>query len=135
MELFEGQVIQWLGLLRDFRLATAHLAIIVYGERARTTITVCTDHHCAITTPRAAARLAENPAPTMAPAPEAETEEQAEERKQQHEQERKEYEAEQERRTEALESSENAKSSRCTKRSKPEGKSGARIVPQLRAHS
>jgi ParB family chromosome partitioning protein len=73
-------------------------AIIVYGKRAGTTLTVCTDSNCAIHDPRAAARLAENPTPVMPPAPEAETEEQAQERKQQHEQQRKEYEAEQERR-------------------------------------
>jgi ParB family transcriptional regulator, chromosome partitioning protein len=82
--------------------AAAKPAIIVYGKRAGTTITVCTDDHCAIRDPRAAARLAENPAPTMLPALEAETDEQAEERKQQHEQERKEYEAGQERRAEAF---------------------------------
>ena len=77
-------------------------AIIVFGKRAGSAITVCTDNHCAIHDPRAAARLAENPAPTMPPAPEAETDEEAEERKQQHEQEQKEYEAEQERRAEAF---------------------------------
>ncbi len=82
--------------------AAAKPAIIVYGKRAGTTITVCTDNNCAIHDPRAAARLAENPAPTMPSAPEAETEEEAEERRQQHEQERKEYEAEQERRAEAF---------------------------------
>ena len=82
--------------------AAAKAAIIVYGKRAGTTITVCTDNNCAIHDPRAAARLAENAAPTMPPAPEAETEEEAEERRQQHEQERKEYEAEQERRAEAF---------------------------------
>jgi len=82
--------------------ATAKPAIIVYGKRAGTAITVCTDNHCAIHDPRAAARLAENPTPITPPAPEAETDEQAEERKQQHEQERKKYEAEQERRAEAF---------------------------------
>ncbi len=82
--------------------AAAKPAIIVYGKRAGTSITVCTDNHCPIHDPRAAARLAENPAPTMPPSPEAETDEQAEERKQQHKQERKEYEAEQERRAEAF---------------------------------
>ena len=82
--------------------AAAKPAIIVYGKRAGTTITVCTDNNCVIHDPRAAARLAENPAPTMPSAPDAETEEEAEERRQQHEQERKEYEAEQERRAEAF---------------------------------
>jgi len=56
--------------------AAAKPAIIVYGKRAGTSITVCTDNHCAIHDPRAAARLAENPTPTMSPAPEAETDEQ-----------------------------------------------------------
>ena len=80
--------------------AAAKTAIIVYGKRAGTTLTVCTDNNCPIHDPRAAARLAENPTPIMPTAPEAETEEQAEERKQQHEQQRKEHEAEQERRAE-----------------------------------
>ena len=78
--------------------AAAKIAIIVYGKRAGTTITVCTDNNCAVHDPRAAARLAENPTPVMPPAPEAEAEEEAEERKQQHEQQRKEYDADQERR-------------------------------------
>jgi ParB family chromosome partitioning protein len=60
-------------------------AIIVYGKRIGTTLTVCTSQDCVIHNPRAAARAAENPAPVMAPAPEAETEEQAEERRQQFE--------------------------------------------------
>jgi ParB family chromosome partitioning protein len=78
--------------------AATKTAIIVYGKRAGTTLTVCTDNNCAIHDPRAAARLAENPAPVMPPRPEAETEEQAEERTQQHEQQRREHDAEQERR-------------------------------------
>ena len=82
--------------------AAAKTAIIVYGKRAGITITVCTDNHCAIHDPRAAARLAESPAPTMPLPPEAETDEQAEERTQHHELERKEYEAEQKRRAEAF---------------------------------
>ena len=82
--------------------AAAKPAIIVFGKRAGTAITVCTDNHCVIHDPRAAARLAENPAPTLPPAPEAETEEEAEARRQQHEQEQREYEAEQERRAEAF---------------------------------
>ena len=80
--------------------ASTKSAIIVYGKRAGTTLTVCTDNNCAIHDPRVAARLAENPTPIMPPAPEAETEDQAEERKQQHEQQRKEHEAEQEHRAE-----------------------------------
>lgn len=82
--------------------AAAKPAIIVFGKRAGTAITVCTDNHCAIHDPRAAAWLAENAAPTMPPPPEAETDEEAEERNRQHEQEQKEYEAERERRAEAF---------------------------------
>ena len=75
-------------------------AIIVYGKRVGTTLTVCTDKNCPIHDPRAAAKAAEHPAPVMPPAPPAETEEEAEARKQQHEEERKTHEAEQERRAE-----------------------------------
>ncbi len=74
--------------------AAAKPAIIVYGKRVGTTLTVCTDNQCPVHDPRAAARAAaeaaeaeaeatENPAPVMAPAPEAETAEQAEERREQ----------------------------------------------------
>ena len=84
-------------------------AIIVYGKRVGTTLTVCTDNNCPVHDPRAAARRAadaaeqaENPAPVMAPAPPAETGEEAEARRQQHEQQRKEYEADQERRAETF---------------------------------
>jgi ParB family transcriptional regulator, chromosome partitioning protein len=80
--------------------AAAKPAIIVYGKRVGTTITVCTDNHCPVHDPRAAAAQAANPAPTMAPATEAETEAEAEERKRNYEQQRKEYEQEQERRAE-----------------------------------
>ena len=75
-------------------------ALIVYGKRVGTTITVCTDDHCPVHDPRAAARASEHPAPVMAPAPEAETEEQAEERRQQYEAQRKAHEEEEERRAE-----------------------------------
>ncbi len=78
----------------------AKAAIIVYGKRVGTTLTVCTDNHCPVHDPRAAARAAENPVPVMPPAPPAETDEEAEARKQQHEQQRKEHEAEQERKAE-----------------------------------
>ncbi len=78
----------------------ARPAIIVYGKRVGTTLTVCTDNNCPVHDPRAAARRAEHPEPVMPPAAPAETEEQAEARRQQHEQQRKEYEAEQERRAE-----------------------------------
>ena len=75
-------------------------AIIVYGRRVGTTISVCTDNHCPIHDPRAAAAQAANPAPKMAPAPEAETEEEAAARQRKFEQEQKEYEEQQERRAE-----------------------------------
>ncbi len=75
-------------------------AIIVYGKRVGTTLTVCTDNTCPIHDPRAAARRADHPEPVMPPAPPAETDEEAEARRQQHEQQRKEYESEQERRAE-----------------------------------
>ena len=75
-------------------------AIIVFGKRVGTTVSVCTDNHCPIHDPRAAARKAENPAPVMPPAPQTETEEEAQAREQQHEQLRKEHEEEQQRRNE-----------------------------------
>jgi ParB family chromosome partitioning protein len=80
--------------------AASKPAIIVYGKRVGTTITVCTDDHCPVHDPRAAAEQAANPAPTMAPATEAETEAEAEERKLKYERRCKEYEQEQERRAE-----------------------------------
>ena len=79
---------------------SAKPAIIVYGKRVGTTLTVCTDNNCPIHDPRAAAKAAEHPAPVMPPAPPTETEEEAEARKQQHEEQRKAHEAEQERRAE-----------------------------------
>ncbi len=75
-------------------------AIIVFGKRVGTTITVCTDNHCPVHDPRAAARKAENPPPVMPPAAPTETEEEAEQRRQEHEQLRKEHEEEQQRRNE-----------------------------------
>jgi ParB family chromosome partitioning protein len=75
-------------------------AMIVYGKRVGTTLTVCTDNNCSVHDPRAAARRTEHPQPVTPPAPPAETEEEAEARRQQHEQQRKEYEAQQERRAE-----------------------------------
>jgi ParB family transcriptional regulator, chromosome partitioning protein len=77
--------------------AAAKPAIIVYGKRVGTTLTVCTDDACPVHDPRAEEEQAANPAPTMAPAPEAETQEEAEERQRNYEQQRKEYEQEQER--------------------------------------
>ncbi len=78
----------------------ARPAIIVYGKRVGSTLTVCTDNNCPVHDPRAAARKAEHPEPVMPPAPPAETEEEAEARRQQHEQQRKEDDAERERRAE-----------------------------------
>jgi len=80
--------------------SAAKPAIVVYGKRVGTTLTVCTDINCPVHDPRAVARQAENPAPVMPPATEAETQEQAEERREQYEAERKVHEEEQERRTE-----------------------------------
>jgi ParB family transcriptional regulator, chromosome partitioning protein len=80
--------------------AAAKPAIIVYGKRAGTTLTVCTDDDCPVHDPQAAEEEAANPAPTMAPGAEDETEEEAEERQRNYEQQRKEYEQEQERRAE-----------------------------------
>ena len=75
-------------------------AIIVYGKRVGTTLTVCTDNNCPVHDPRAAAKAAENPAPVMPPAQPEETEQEAAARKQQHEEEQKAHAAEQERRAE-----------------------------------
>jgi pimeloyl-ACP methyl ester carboxylesterase len=79
-------------------------AIIVYGKRVGTTLTVCTDNNCPIHDPRAAARLAqqeqENPTPVMTPAAEEETEEEAAQREAAYEQRRKEHQAEEDRRAE-----------------------------------
>ncbi len=75
-------------------------AIIVYGKRVGTTLTVCTDNNCPVHDPRGVAHRAENPEPVMPRAPPTEIEEEAEARRHQHEQQRKEYEEEQERRAE-----------------------------------
>ena len=81
--------------------AAARPAIIVFGKRLGTTLTVCTDDHCPVHDPRAAAeREAKPAAPVMTPAPEVETDEEAEQRRADHEQRRKEYEAEQVRKQE-----------------------------------
>ena len=57
---------------------------------------MCTDNHCPVHDPRAAAHQVENPAPVIALTPLSETKEEAEARRQKHEQQRKNYEAEQE---------------------------------------
>jgi len=80
--------------------SAAKPAIIVYGKRVGTTLTVCTDNNCPVHDPRAAARLAQDPVPSIEPAPEQETEEEAEESKQQYDQQQIEYAEIQERRAE-----------------------------------
>jgi ParB family chromosome partitioning protein len=80
--------------------AAAKPAIVVFGKQLGRKLTVCTDKHCPVHDPHAAAEAAANPAPTMAPAPEAETEEEAAERKAEFERQRAEYEEEQQRREE-----------------------------------
>jgi ParB family transcriptional regulator, chromosome partitioning protein len=59
----------------------ARSAIIVFGKRVGTTITVCNNVHCPVHDPRAAEAQAANPAPQMPPAPDVETDEEAAERK------------------------------------------------------
>jgi ParB family transcriptional regulator, chromosome partitioning protein len=78
--------------------AAAKPAIVVYGKQLGRKLTVCTDKHCPVHDPQAAAEAAANPAPTMPPASEAETEEEAAERKAEFEGQRAEYEEEQQRR-------------------------------------
>ena len=78
--------------------AAAKPAIIVYGKQLGRKLTVCTDKHCPVHDPQAAAEAADNPAPTIAPAPEAETEEEAAERQREFEQRREEHEEERQRR-------------------------------------
>jgi ParB family chromosome partitioning protein len=74
--------------------AASKTAIIVYGKRLGTKLTVCTDKDCPVHDPQAAAEAAANPLPTMEPAPVAETEEAAAERQAAFEQRRAEYEEE-----------------------------------------
>jgi ParB family transcriptional regulator, chromosome partitioning protein len=73
-------------------------AIVVYGKQLGRKLTVCTDKHCPVHDPQAAAEAAAHPVPTMTPAPEAETEEEAAQREAEHQQRMAEYQAEQERR-------------------------------------
>jgi ParB family chromosome partitioning protein len=78
----------------------AKAAIVVYGKQLGRKLTVCTDKHCPVHDPQAAAEAAVNPAPTLAPAPDAETEQEAAERQAVFEQRRAEHEEEQGRREE-----------------------------------
>jgi ParB family chromosome partitioning protein len=75
-------------------------AIVVYGKQLGRKLTVCTDKHCPVHDPQAAAEAAAHPVPIMAPAPEVETEEEAAQRAAEHEQRMAEYKAEQDRKEE-----------------------------------
>jgi ParB family chromosome partitioning protein len=75
-------------------------AIVVYGKQLGRKLTVCTDKHCPVHDPQAAAEAAAHPAPAMAPPPEAETEEEAAARQVEFERQRAEYEEERQRRQE-----------------------------------
>lgn len=78
--------------------ASAKPAIVVYGKRVGTTLTVCTDDHCPIHDPATAARLAkqeaEHPSPVMAEPEPEETEEQEAERIAAYEQDKQRHEEE-----------------------------------------
>jgi ParB family chromosome partitioning protein len=78
----------------------AKAAIVVYGKQLGRKMTVCTDKHCPVHDPQAAAEAAAHPVLTMAPAPEVETEEEAAERQAEFEQQSAEYEEERQRREE-----------------------------------
>jgi ParB family chromosome partitioning protein len=78
----------------------AKTAIVVYGKQLGRKLTVCTDKHCPVHDPQAAAEAAAHPVPTMAPAPEIETAEEAAQREAEHEQRMAEYKAERERKEE-----------------------------------
>ena len=80
--------------------SSAKPAIIVFGKRVGTHITVCTDNNCPIHDSRAAARRAEKPAPVMAPSAPTESEEETQQRQAEYEHQQREYEAERERENE-----------------------------------
>ena len=80
--------------------AATKTAIIVYGKRMGSKLTVRVDKTCPVHDPKAAAEQAANPAPVMAPAPATETDAEREEREAEYEQRRKEHEEEQQRREE-----------------------------------
>jgi ParB family chromosome partitioning protein len=48
-------------------------AVVVYGKQLGRKLTVCTDNHCPVHDPQAAAEAAADPVPTITPAPEIET--------------------------------------------------------------
>jgi ParB family transcriptional regulator, chromosome partitioning protein len=76
----------------------AKSAIIVYGKQLGRKLTVCTDKHCPVHDPQAAAEAAAHPIPTMPPAPEIDTEEEAAARQAEFDRQRGEYEQERQRR-------------------------------------
>jgi len=78
----------------------AKTAIVVYGKQLGRKLTVCTDKHCPVHDPQAAAEAPAHPVPAMPPLPEAETEEEAAQRQAEHQQRMAEYKAEQERKEE-----------------------------------
>ena len=80
--------------------AATKTAIIVFGKRVGTTLTVCTDLDCPVHYPRTVKERVSHPAPVMSPPAEAETQAEAEERQEDYEQRRKEFEEEQERKAE-----------------------------------
>jgi ParB family chromosome partitioning protein len=80
--------------------AAAKTAIVVYGKQLGRKLTVCTDKHCPVHDPQAAAEAAAHPIPTMRPPQETETEEEAAEREAEFERQRAEYEEERQRREE-----------------------------------
>ena len=69
-------------------------AIVVYGKQLGRKLTVCTDKHCPVHDPQAAAEAAAHPGPTMRPPQTTETEEEAAEREAKFERQRAEYEEE-----------------------------------------
>ena len=75
-------------------------AIVVYGKQLGRKLTVCTDKHCPVHGPQAAAEATAHPVPTMPAPQEAETEEEAAEREAEFERQRAEYEEERQRREE-----------------------------------
>ncbi len=82
--------------------AAAKPAIVVYGKRVGTMLTVCTDDECPVHDPRAAASEPAEPAPITEPSHEDQTEAgtEAEEPDYETQQRREEYQAEQERKAE-----------------------------------
>ena len=78
----------------------AKTAIVVYGKQLGRKLTVCTDKHCPVHDPQAAAERAAHPVPTLPPPQETETEEEAAEREAEFERQRAEYEGERQRREE-----------------------------------